>query len=341
MKKEPDFNYAAFIAEKYPKFLLDLNLCNPYSVTLSKEQLSKMLSTILNQLPSYASIYPVIPIKFQTSAIEDESCIDSNQTFTIYLCNPFSSNPIVSYKAVVLESEIKLECIQLRSPAELRKSSLGIETQTFEMPPIDPNKKTILIVDDDPILHRVMRNWLASKFNLIVLEDGRQAVNYIKLDYTCDLILMDMHMPNLNGYVASTLIREYEKNNEKTAIPIIAMSAGKFVDAQLVQCGFIHTFVKPLKQASILEYIGTNDNFLPKIRNTQTSETDLMKVTDNPKSLDDITKSIDNVQINSPALKMDSYNKDIESRVGDGNDNNLSLTDYNEPDPNDNNICSM
>ncbi|MGB0718926.1 MAG: ATP-binding protein [Bdellovibrionales bacterium] len=57
-----------------------------------------------------------------------------------------------------------------------------------------------------------------------ISEDGAHAFDrYKSCDF--DMVLMDCHMPKMNGYEATGAIRDYEKDANKPHIPIIAMTA--------------------------------------------------------------------------------------------------------------------
>lgn len=61
------------------------------------------------------------------------------------------------------------------------------------------------------------------------------------------LILMDVRMPNMDGYAATKAIRSLERQDAKT-IPIIAMSANAFEEdkIQAEECGMNDYVVKPI-----------------------------------------------------------------------------------------------
>ena len=62
-----------------------------------------------------------------------------------------------------------------------------------------------------------------------------------------DIILMDIQMPNMNGYDATRTIRSL-KDSEKANIPILAMTANAFEEdkREVYRCGMNGHLAKPL-----------------------------------------------------------------------------------------------
>jgi PAS domain S-box-containing protein len=84
--------------------------------------------------------------------------------------------------------------------------------------------KNILIVEDNEINMKIaceMLNSLGYKFRCAY--DGKQALKILKNNFE-DLILMDIQMPELNGYETTKIIRKNEVG-KNVHIPIIAMTA--------------------------------------------------------------------------------------------------------------------
>ena len=80
--------------------------------------------------------------------------------------------------------------------------------------------KKILVAEDNKVNQMVLSMLLeASSLNLDFANDGMVAVEKFRKNHY-DIILMDIQMPNMNGYEATQKIREYNKG-----IPIIALSA--------------------------------------------------------------------------------------------------------------------
>ena len=111
----------------------------------------------------------------------------------------------------------------------------------------------ILLAEDNPVNQQVAVRMLEKRGHQVVIaEDGRQAVScWEKLAF--DLILMDIQMPNLNGFAATTTIRERELETGGH-IPIIAMTAYA-TQADLTAClqaGMDDYLAKPIKSRTLL-----------------------------------------------------------------------------------------
>jgi CheY-like chemotaxis protein len=69
-----------------------------------------------------------------------------------------------------------------------------------------------------------------------------------------DVILMDIQMPNMNGYEASKIIRAMT-NPKKNSIPIIAMTANAFEEdkREAIKCGMNGHLGKPVNVRALMK----------------------------------------------------------------------------------------
>ena len=92
------------------------------------------------------------------------------------------------------------------------------------------NKRTVLVVDDEANIRLLVKSMLKS--NCIVLEarDGQEAVDIARQKMP-DVILMDIMMPNMDGYTACYTL----KNDQATKhIPVVMLTAlGKQLNQRL------------------------------------------------------------------------------------------------------------
>tara|TARA_R110000868_G_scaffold118017_1_gene313179 strand:+ start:2195 stop:4360 length:2166 start_codon:yes stop_codon:yes gene_type:complete len=97
---------------------------------------------------------------------------------------------------------------------ELKKES----KRTYDFAPL--KNKNVLIVEDNKINQMITKRMLESKGILCdIIDNGEDSINAVK-NNKYDLVLMDVHLPGINGTIATQKIREFN-----TQIPVIALTA--------------------------------------------------------------------------------------------------------------------
>ena len=87
----------------------------------------------------------------------------------------------------------------------------------------------ILLVEDNQINCKVMAALLTKMgLRVVMVHDGQQAVDHIARGEKPDFVLMDIHMPVMDGYAATQEIRRLESENNAPRVPIIALTADAF-----------------------------------------------------------------------------------------------------------------
>jgi PAS domain S-box-containing protein len=112
----------------------------------------------------------------------------------------------------------------------------------------------ILLVEDDPV-NRLMTKLLLSRsgYQVDVASNGNEAIHALeKNDYT--VVLMDCMMPVLNGYEATTVIRNPESAVKNHTIPVIAMTANAMQEdrERCLAAGMDDYLAKPIEVTKIL-----------------------------------------------------------------------------------------
>ena len=69
-------------------------------------------------------------------------------------------------------------------------------------------KKKILLVDDDDIMLGVANAVLSDEYEVALEKSGKDALNFLKNDYKPDLILLDVLMPDMDGWETFNKLRE-------------------------------------------------------------------------------------------------------------------------------------
>lgn len=116
--------------------------------------------------------------------------------------------------------------------------------------------KRVLLVEDNELNAEIAMAILEqSGLVLDRVEDGLACVNRLsEVDADLyDLILMDIQMPNMNGYEATRRIRQFE-NEKKASIPILAMTANAFEEDKkmAIKAGMNGHISKPI-DVNVLE----------------------------------------------------------------------------------------
>lgn len=83
----------------------------------------------------------------------------------------------------------------------------------------------VLIAEDNEINRKIFRAFLKrTPYEIIIANNGLEALEAFKTDkYDC--ILMDLHMPLMDGFETTRNIRLYEKENKLNETPILAVTA--------------------------------------------------------------------------------------------------------------------
>lgn len=110
----------------------------------------------------------------------------------------------------------------------------------------------VLLAEDNIVNQKVMQRFLERwDIKLKVVENGQDAVEAVKNE-EFDLVLMDLQMPVMDGYEATSIIRELD-DPVKSKLPIIALTAAalKEVKEQVYDCGMDDFVTKPFNPADL------------------------------------------------------------------------------------------
>lgn len=116
----------------------------------------------------------------------------------------------------------------------------------------------ILIVDDAPVALDAICNILPEDYKLQVALSGRKAIDILKKsDILPDLILMDIMMPDMNGYEVCKLIKTDDRIK---GIPIIFISAQfEHLDkVKAFKAGAVDYIVKPYQSEEVIARVGAH-----------------------------------------------------------------------------------
>ncbi|RIW14652.1 hybrid sensor histidine kinase/response regulator [Algoriphagus lacus] len=120
------------------------------------------------------------------------------------------------------------------------------------------NGKNILVVEDNPVnqlvIKSILRKWEGIRYNFA--GHGLEALSKLNQEHF-DLILMDLQMPEMDGYEATEAIRSGQVGQAHTKIPIIAVTADTTEKSKIraMSIGMDDYMTKPVDAEQLLEKV--------------------------------------------------------------------------------------
>jgi len=114
------------------------------------------------------------------------------------------------------------------------------------------------VVDDNKDNRTVLSAYFRrTEHSIEIAVNGEEAVAKIKQG-NYDLVLMDIEMPVMDGYTAVRLARKWERENGRTPLPIIALTANALKEdrQRCLDAGCTDHLTKPIHKNKLLEIVG-------------------------------------------------------------------------------------
>lgn len=114
--------------------------------------------------------------------------------------------------------------------------------------------KHILIVDDDKMNLLMAKEALCDLYKITAVTKGSEAIKFLERN-TCDLILLDINMPEMDGFEVMSKIKEMEQVKN---IPIIFLTADNeaSVESRCLEEGAQDFIAKPFVKQVVISRIG-------------------------------------------------------------------------------------
>lgn len=158
------------------------------------------------------------------------------------------------------------------------------------------HKQTILIVDDVPSNIHMFTNMLKNEYKIIVATNGKKALELSSKESKPDLVLLDIVMPNMDGYEVCTKLKE---NSYTKDIPVIFISSLNNIEDQekALEVGGVDFITKPISNKIVKHKIKTyinhsntdinnpNENIPKKEPTMQVDKKTILVVDDAPQNI--------------------------------------------------------
>lgn len=138
-----------------------------------------------------------------------------------------------------------------------RKTASVPEPSGEPSPPATGRALRVLLVEDSHDNQLLIRAYLKqTSYSLDIADHGAIAVDKFTTTHY-DVVLMDMHMPVMDGYSATRAIRSWEREHDLPPTPIIALTAQalKEESTRIFEAGCNTHLTKPVKKSTLLEIL--------------------------------------------------------------------------------------
>lgn len=243
--------------------LLEMSLADPISFVLLDMQMPDMDGEQTTRAIKNDSRWRDLPIVILTSmGHRGDAARLQSLGCSGYLLKPIKQAHLYS----ILETVLGQPKTQEEKPAFITRHTISEQ----EKRKLTHQEVRILLAEDNHINRKVAVNLLQrASYTVDVVENGQLAVEAVK-NTSYNLIFMDVQMPELDGFEATKMIRDYEGSTRHT--PIIAMTANamKGDREKCLEAGMDDYVAKPLEPEQVFSAIQRWAQSAPRIRSGDT-----------------------------------------------------------------------
>ena len=121
--------------------------------------------------------------------------------------------------------------------------------------------KTVLVIDDEPVMRKLLEQFLNKKYEVTEMDDGKSALQWLYSGNIPNLIVADLNMPEINGF---EFLEKGRGSDYFETVPIIILS-GEESSSERIKClklGANDYIIKPFNPEELMLRI---DNLLSLI----------------------------------------------------------------------------
>jgi two-component system sensor histidine kinase/response regulator len=215
---------------------------NPYRLVLLDLHMPVMdgfmLAELIRQDPALSK---TVLILLSSGGLRGDSQKCRHSGISAYLTKPVRQSELIQAIVTVLGKHSAAKPAQLVTRYSLRRDSLLL--------------RVLLVEDNVANQHMALRMLEKRGHHVVVAENGPQALELFRKNHF-DLVLLDLHMPEMSGHETASAIREWEKI-EESYVPIVGMTAhaAKGDRETCMEAGMDGYVMKPIRAQELWDEI--------------------------------------------------------------------------------------
>ena len=134
---------------------------------------------------------------------------------------------------------------------------------------------SVVLVDDDTFILKIAKNILEKNgIDAVALGSGQELLEYLKIG-TPELILLDIMMPEMDGFETLKNLREWERSSGREEIPVVFLTSEEDMESEMrgFEMGISDYIRKPFDPGVLVKRI---DNVLKRKEKLQRFYADTM-----------------------------------------------------------------
>jgi len=118
----------------------------------------------------------------------------------------------------------------------------------------DSGKKKILLVDDNEVQLSISEVQLNKEYDVTTAKSGREALDYLFHGHVPDLIMLDILMPDMDGWETFGRLRAISKLHEVPILFLSSINDENEID-RAYDMGAVDFIIKPCNSTELLERV--------------------------------------------------------------------------------------
>ena len=118
----------------------------------------------------------------------------------------------------------------------------------------DSGKKKILLVDDNEVQLSISEVQLNKEYDVTTAKSGREALDYLFHGHVPDLIMLDILMPDMDGWETFGRLRAISKLHEVPILFLSSINDEEEID-RAFDMGAVDFIIKPCNSSELMERV--------------------------------------------------------------------------------------